>query len=134
MSKKALFILLFFAALAEIALGQAAKSPFSSFGVGETYNTALVNSQGMGGVGIGTPQALYLNFQNPALLVYNSITTIGAGFLGEQRTTKNSKISEKNSNGNLSYLSMAFPIIKHPKKAYTNRWSSSLVLMPYTVL
>ena len=134
MSKKSLFTLLFVAAVAQITFGQAAKSPFSSYGVGVPFGSALVNNQGMGGVGIGTPQVLYLNNQNPALLVYNSITTLGAGFLGEQRTVKNSTFSEKNSNGNLSYLTMAFPIIRRPKNAYTTRWTSSFGLLPYSTV
>src|SRR6188768_2355058 len=109
MFKKALFSLLFIATLAQITFGQAAKSPFSSYGVGELFSTALANGHGMGGVGIATPQYLYLNNQNPALLVYNRYTNLSVGFLGEQRTVSNNKISEKNSNGNLSYLTMAFP-------------------------
>src|SRR5258705_7334757 len=121
MSKKNLFTLLFISALAEISFGQAANSPFSSYGVGESFGSALVNNHGMGGVGIGTPQYFYLNNQNPALLVYNSITNISAGFIAERRTVSNKSYSETNTNGNLSYLTMAFPIMSRPKKAYTNR-------------
>jgi len=134
MSKKSLFTLLLIAVVAQLTFGQAAKSPFSSFGVGEPFSSALVNNQGMGGVGIGTPQHLYLNNQNPALLVYNYLTTLGTGFIGEQRTVRNGKVSEKNSNGNLSYLTMAFPIIGPPKKANTTRWTSSFALLPYSTV
>ena len=116
------------------AAGQAANSPFSKFGIGEPYGNALINNQGMGTVGIGNPQYVYLNNQNPALLVYNYLTNLGAGFIGEQRTIKSGKASEKNSNGNLSYLTMAFPVIGRGAKSVTNRWSSSLGLMPYSTV
>jgi hypothetical protein len=134
MFKNSLFIILFVTVLTQITFGQAAKSPFSSYGIGELFSPALTNAQGMGGVGIGTPQTYYLNNQNPALLVYNQITTLGAGFVGEQRTVRNSSISEKNSNANLSYLTMAFPIIGPSKKIRTTRWSSSLGLFPYSTV
>jgi len=107
--------------------GQAARSPFSAYGLGEQYGTALAQSQGMGGVGISNPVFLYINNQNPALLVYNRITTFQAGVIGEQRTQENDSITEKSGNGNLNYLAIAVPVI-------SGWWSTSFGLMPYTRL
>jgi hypothetical protein len=119
--------LLLFLAISATVMGQAARSPFSSFGLGEQYGTALAQSQGMGGVGFSNPQFLYINNQNPALLVYNRLTTFQAGIIGEQRWQKSDSVSEKSGSGNLNYLAIALPVI-------SGWWSTSVCLMPYTRL
>ncbi|HEX5170525.1 MAG TPA: hypothetical protein VFW11_15215 [Cyclobacteriaceae bacterium] len=106
-------------------LGQAAESPFTTFGIGERYGNAMVHNQGMGGVGIGTPQYWFLNNQNPALLVYNTLTIFEAGIIFESKKINSDTLSEKSQAGNLNYLAMSFPI--KPEK-----WTSSIGLMPYT--
>ncbi len=108
-----------------MAWGQAARSPFSYLGIGESYGTALTHNQGMAGVGISNPQYFYLNNQNPALLVYNRFTVFEAGFIGERRTATGNGISETNGNGNLNYLVTAFPV-------KVGRWTTSMGLMPYS--
>lgn len=79
----------------------------------------------MGGIGVSQPQYRFLNNQNPALLVYNTITVFEAGMVGDSRTIKSDSISEKNFGGNLNYLATAFPI--KPTK-----WTASIGLMPFT--
>jgi len=37
------------------ASGQAARTPFSSFGLGQIYGNALTHNQGSGGLGISNP-------------------------------------------------------------------------------
>lgn len=124
--KKYVFLLacIFFAAQ---AFGQAARSPFTTFGIGEPYGNALINTQGMAGVGVSQPQYWFVNNQNPALLIYNNLTVFQAGMLVESRTIKGDTISEKNVGGNMNYLVTAFPI--KPTK-----WTTSLGLMPYTTV
>jgi hypothetical protein len=107
--------------------GQAARSPFTTFGIGEPYGSALINSQGMGGVGVSQPQVWYLNNQNPALLVYNNLTVFQAGMLIESRNIRRDTASEKSTGGNMNYLVTAFPV-------KPNRWTTSLGLMPYTTV
>ena len=63
-----LLIALGFSAFA--ALGQAARSPFSSYGLGEQYGTAMAPGQGMGGVGISNPSFLYLSQRHKEALSY----------------------------------------------------------------
>jgi hypothetical protein len=121
----AIFVCVFFTAN---AWGQAARSPFTSFGVGEPYGNALINTQGMAGVGVSQPQFWNLNNQNPALLVYNSVYTVfQAGIVAEQRTLRADTIHQKNAGGNLNYLVTAFPI-------KPGRWTTSLGLMPFTTV
>jgi hypothetical protein len=109
------------------AVGQAARSPFYSYGLGEQFGTALAQSQGMGGVGYSNPSFLYINNQNPALLVYNRLTTFQAGVIGETRNQKSDSVSENSGSGNLNYLIISFPV----KNGW---WTTSFGLMPYTRL
>ncbi len=105
--------------------GQAAKTPFSSFGLGEYFGNSLTQNQGMGGIGVSNPEYWHLNNKNPALLVFNTITVFEAGFVGEQRTVKGANASERSGSGNLNYLTMGFPIIRR-------NWAMGIGLMPYT--
>lgn len=109
------------------ALGQAARSPFTTFGIGEPYGNALINTQGMAGVGVSQPQYWFANNQNPALLIYNNLTVFQAGMIVESRTIKGDTVSEKSTGGNMNYLVTAFPIMP-------TRWTTSLGLMPYTTV
>ncbi|MEK6783021.1 MAG: hypothetical protein AABY93_15080 [Bacteroidota bacterium] len=109
------------------AQGQATRSPFSAFGIGEYYGNSLAHNQGMAGVGISNPQYFYLNNKNPALLVFNTFTVFESGIVGENRTLKNGEAVEKNASGNLNYLALGFPIKR-------GRWSASTGLMPYTTV
>lgn len=105
--------------------GQAARTPFSTFGIGEHYGNALIQNQGMAGVGVSQPQYWFANNQNPALLVFNYYTVFQAGTVGESRTVKSSTASQKGFNGNLNYLVTAFPLQR-------GKWANSIGLMPYT--
>jgi hypothetical protein len=114
------------------ASGQVAHSPFTKYGIGESYSTALANTQGMAGIGVSHPQTWYINNQNPALLVHNKLATFQMGMLAESRKLKSSTASEKNIGGNLNYLVLSFSGLKNPSIPLPNRWSTSLGLMPYT--
>lgn len=106
--------------------GQAARTPYTSFAIGEPYGNALINQQGMAGVGVSQPQFWFINNQNPALLVYNAVyTTFQAGIITERRSISSDTLSEKTQGGNMNYLVTAFPI--KPTK-----WTTSVGLMPYT--
>lgn len=116
---------LIFLGIGTVALGQATRTPFSAFGIGEPYGSALINAQGAAGLGISNPSFWYINNQNPALLVFNRFTTFHAGLVLDRRTATNGALSEQNVNGNLNYLVLGVPI--RPGKI-----SSSVGLMPYT--
>lgn len=114
------------------AWSQVANSPFEQFGIGETYSNALANTQGMAGVGVSQPQFWHINNQNPALLVYNTITTIQAGLMFESVKTTDGISSEKNKGGNMNYLVMAFPAYRLKKNPGIVAWTTSAGLMPYS--
>jgi hypothetical protein len=114
------------------ALGQAASTPFSSFGIGDYYGQAQAQSQGMAGLGISHPEYWYINTQNPALLVFNRFTTFQAGIVGESRTIRNESVTEKNTNGNLNYLAFSVPVYRGENAWNNSKITSSLSLQPYT--
>jgi hypothetical protein len=104
--------------------GQAARSPFTTYGIGERYGNALIHNHG-NGLGVSQPQFWNLNNQNPALLVYNTFTVFEVGIVGESRSIKGDTTNEKNVGGNLNYIVMAFPV-------KVNKWTTSAGLMPFT--
>lgn len=116
------------------AWSQVANSPFSKFGVGQRYTPALANTQGMGGIGVAQPQYWYVNNQNPALLVYNTITSIQAGIVGESLKITDGTSVEKNRSGNMNYLVMAFPALRLKKHPNIVGWTTSAGLMPYSTM
>lgn len=108
------------------ASGQAVRTPYSSFGIGEPYGNALINNQGMAGIGVSQPQVYFINNQNPALLVYNSfLSSFQAGIIIERRNISDDTLSETSQGGNMNYLVTAFPI--KPTK-----WTTSVGLMPFS--
>lgn len=120
-------VLVFASVIAVQVYGQATRSPFSTFGIGDLYGNALANNQGMGGIGVSQPQIWYANNPNPALLVFNTMTVFHAGIVGEQRKISADTINQKSIGGNLNYLLIALPL-KYSK------WSTSLALSPYTTV
>ncbi len=123
-SKKVILFLAVVFASANV-WGQSARSPVTSFGIGEPYGNALAHNQGMGGIGVSQPQFWFANNQNPALLVFNRFTVFQAGIHGEKRTLKSDTLNEENIGGTLNYLVTVFPV-------KVDRWTTSIGLMPYT--
>ena len=124
--KSLFFVLISVFSVAEV-WGQAARSPFTTAGIGEPYGNALINTQAMAGVGVSQPQYWHMNNQNPALLVYNNLTVFQAGLLTENRTIRQDTAKEKSVGGNMNYLVTAFPV-KYGK------WTTGIGLMPYTTV
>jgi hypothetical protein len=130
--KKFLFLSSILVLVSTAAFGQAAQSPFSAFAMGEPYGNSLIQNQGMAGTGVSQPMFWSINHQNPALLVYNYYTSFQAGALVESRTFRNDTASQRSVNGNLNYLAVAFPVMRHKKRPELMRWSTSVSLMPFS--
>lgn len=125
--------LLFFCLIGTLAMGQAARSPFSAYGYGDYNGDALVPNQGMAGAGVSLPQYWYINNLNPAMLVFNNYTVFQAGIVGDKRRQFNGSIRENTGGGNLSNLSLAFPA-KRTKDGFGVLWGTAIGLMPYTTV
>lgn len=105
---------------------QNGNSPYSRLGVGELATQGTIYSIGMGGLGISNSSQAYLNLSNPALLVRNRVMAFEAGFGGEYKQISSASATEKNSNGNLSYLAFGLPL--------SNRWTMSVGIRPYSTV
>jgi hypothetical protein len=116
------------------AQGQAAKSAYSVFGVGDMWSPAQANVQGMAGVGVSNPQFWYLNNINPALLVFNRLTTFHAGVIGERRSAHSATQAESNYDGNMNYLMLGLPLKLHRFNSYPAVWTTSVSLSPYSTV
>jgi hypothetical protein len=131
---KPFLVLLFLSVSALSAHGQTAKSVYSMFGVGDMWEPAQANSMGMAGVGISNPQYWYLNNINPALLVFNKLTTFHAGLIGERRVARDGSTAERNYDGNMSYLMLGLPLKAHRFNSFPAIWSSAVSLSPYSTV
>jgi hypothetical protein len=87
-------------------------SPYSRFGIGDLVDNNFYASQSMGGLGVSFIDPYNINIVNPASLSYLAATSFDLGLHAEQ-----SKLKERASgndvtqwNGNLSYMSLAFPL------------------------
>ena len=125
MYRKVGVILLMTFCLAKGGLAQISNSPLTQQGLGDLYGAYQPNNFGMGGIGISHGDVRYINNQNPALLVYNSIYTYSAGIIGESRSTSDNVNSQTSGSANLSHLGMSFPIKQ-------GKWISSVILSPYS--
>lgn len=124
-------VTLFFLVIGSQVMAQVTRSPFTNVGLGETYDPALINNQGMAGLGVSVPQYFYINNQNPALLLspmpgaHNYQTIFAAGVITERKTIASDTLEESTKGGNLNYLALAMPL-----KA--NHWVTSIALTPFT--
>ncbi len=81
----------------------------------------------MGEVGIATPSAWQLNYQNPAFLPFNRVSVFQVGIEMDRRRIATDVIEGKKVTGGLNYLNFAFPVIN-------GKWTTSFGLSPYSTV
>ncbi|MFT4031581.1 MAG: hypothetical protein QM669_04120 [Siphonobacter sp.] len=101
-------------------------SPYSTFGIGEMLSGTTAAQQMMGGSGVSYTNGLFINNLNPALLARNRVTTLEVGGMLQVKQMQDILNKQKVTGGNLSYLSMAFPL--------NSRWTASFNYAPYSFL
>ena len=119
--------LFIFCALAFSAAAQTnSVSPYSRFGLGDTYHQLNPRQVGMGGASMATYDALNINFLNPASYTDLELTTFNVGFEGSfiNQSQDNPAISVRNNSSGMRNLSVGLPLTKW--------WGSALALMPYS--
>jgi len=118
------FVLFLFGCVIGIK-AQNAASPYSIFGIGTISNYGLTYHKSMGGLGISNGKPWILNNINPAILPINNFSTFDAGLYTEVRNLTTSELSQSNTTGGLSYLTLGFPIVN-------TKWTMAIGLMPYS--
>ena len=99
-------------------------SPYSSLGMGEFYGESYSDNTGMGQSGVSTSSGFQVNNLNPALWVRNRFTTLDIGLIGQYKDIASGNRNQRNSGGNLGYVSLSFPV--------SPKWALGVSLKPYT--
>ncbi len=113
--------------LAISAKAQIGVTPYSSQGLGQLLRPALVHNQGMGGIGIGSGNSLFINYTNSSFLYKNNLSSFDVAFSVEQNVLQREDASVSQTNGGLSYGIFSFPVVP-------NRWTMSFGVAPFSVV
>lgn len=117
--------MLFFSSL--YASSQTVVSPYSSNGLGELSFPGMPHNLAMGETGIANPTFWHINNVNPALSVFNTLTTFQIGFQGDIRNFSTLETTGSDGTASMRYLNISFPII-------AGKWTSALALLPYSTV
>ena len=102
-------------------------SPYSTFGIGDTYTQGYASSAGMADVGVSTSNGFSVNGINPALLVRNRVTFFEVGLVGVSRTLNQTNYEKLRSFGaNINNLVFAFPA--------SSKWTLTIGLRPLSTV
>ncbi len=87
-------------------------SPYSFFGIGNSFTSKTVEESLMGSVGASFSDPLRLNFSNPAGLSSLRYTTYAMGALNSQTSLSDEVANQNSSVFSLSYVAIGFPVGK----------------------
>ncbi|NNE27960.1 MAG: hypothetical protein HKN09_14035 [Saprospiraceae bacterium] len=115
-------------------------SPYSRFGIGDLVSLNFKASEQMGGLGASFIDQFNINIVNPAALSYLSTATFDVGLHAEY-----SKLQDRENrsvglwNGNIDYLSLAFPLQNQlndilDRKERNINLGMAFTLMPYSTV
>jgi len=113
-------------------------SPYSRIGLGEQVIPAS-SSMGFGGLSAAYADPLHINLLNPASLGFLTATTFEVGLFAEYSKLDFNNQSTSVWTGNLSHLSLAFPIRNPMNDVLENRksdfsWGMNFSLLPNTTV
>lgn len=149
LAKRCLFSMLCLYGCQSLTYGQGANetrlnSPYSRYGLGNIYSLSYLPNMGMGGGMAATYSSLYdVNLQNPASLGKLRKTSLEvAGYYSSAILTESTPtIYQKatSNDGNMSYLSIAFPITHSwlkerdtTRKFAPIQWGMALSVQPHS--
>ncbi len=114
---------------------QGGNTPYSLLGPGDIIRQGSLRQIGMGGTSLSSGNFLHANFMNPALQTYNYFTVFEAGYLAERKWVSTDKVTQRDLQGNLAFLSLTFPILsKAVKHSQRSRWVIGTGLRPLTFI
>jgi hypothetical protein len=102
-------------------------SPYTRFGYGELANRSIAAGRAMGGIGVGLRSSRQINPLNPAsYTAMDSLTFIfDFGVHAQMSWYNDGTHKQRNTNGNVEYMTMQFPIIPQ-------RLAMSMGILPYS--
>jgi len=125
-ASKSLSVLIFCALGFAVEAQTNSVSPYSRFGLGDTYHQLNAKQVGLGGASIAAYDALNINFLNPASFTDLELTTFNVGFEGSfiTQSQSNPSYSVENNRSGMRNLSVAVPL--------TEWWGAGVSLRPYS--
>lgn len=101
-------------------------SPYSRFGIGDLVNRTTGRSQAMGGLSAAMPSSKNLNLLNPASLgAFDSLNFIfEMAAFDRMALLRSSDLRRSTNNVGVSYVGMAFPILRW--------WKAGIGVLPYS--
>ncbi len=100
-------------------------SPYSRYGIGDLLFSGFAKNLGMGGIGQGLNQGLYLNPINPASYSSLWLTTYDAGIQLSTVELATKQLSQNVNTAALGYFAFGFPV-------KTQKWGMGFGLLPYS--
>ncbi|AZJ33636.1 MULTISPECIES: hypothetical protein [Tenacibaculum] len=108
------FILGVFVLTSSVIIAQRnSASPYSYFGIGESFEAVTVEQASMGGIGVAMKDYHHLNFTNPASNADLKAATYAIGGSLTFLTVKEQNASQTGNSTNLRYISLGFPVGKN---------------------
>lgn len=85
-----------------------------------------IRNHGIGGAAVANPDFRFINYVNPATLVYNRLVSFEGGLYYQNKTIRTSSESQSANGAVPSYGILAFPISK--------KWTSSIGIRPKSII
>jgi hypothetical protein len=126
MLKNKLFLLLILSSFTAVFAQLGLNSPYSRYGLGNTFQNNTSYFTAMGGVSTAMASDYYINTQNPALLSNLYRTTFDLGFNYNNLRVKEGNLKNISNNFGIQNLHLAFPI--------KNRYVFALGLSPFSII
>lgn len=111
MIKRFILVILVFSTIT-ISAQRNSASPYSYFGIGESFEAVTVEQASMGGIGAALKDTHHLNFTNPASNADVKAATYAIGGSLNFLTLKGETASKSGNSTNLRYISLGFPLGK----------------------
>ena len=134
-----LFLLCLLAPQLQAQLEPTNNSPYSRLGIGDLANPHIGKINGMAGTAAAWKSAYQPNLTNPASYAHLGITAFDVGLYGQYSWLESNTTDELVRDGNLSYLSLAFPVL-NPINQLLERerrpisWGMGIALLPYSTV
>lgn len=134
-----LFIILLFILPSLVDAQLSTSSPYSRFGIGQMTSTNFSHLQYMGNLGASFKDAYLSNITNPASLASLRATAVDISIFSNFSTLNDGTNKNTSFNGNLEYISLAFPT-KNPYNQLFEESSSdfshgmAFTLMPHSIV
>jgi len=110
--------------ISSVTMAQVTNSPYTFNGLGDVTDLGLINTLGMGGLGVSYGSPWYINNVNPALLVRNGLfTTFDIGAASDLRNIRDASGNTTNFQAGLYDVVLSVPVAR-------DRWVSSIGLKP----